>query len=87
MTPLLRPLGDTFPVVTTCPHCSYLWDGKCIVCPDGDPHPACEGCVGGRLPRPPWYRSELFIALATTVAVSVATAIIVPRVERLITKK
>jgi len=39
------------------------------------------------MPRPPWYRSELFIALATTVAVSVATAILVPRVERLITKK
>lgn len=84
--PLPRALGQTRAVITTCPHCSYLVGGTCVICEDGDPHPGCEGCVNGRLRPPPWWENELFVAISTAVVVSVATAIIVPRLEKQIMK-
>lgn len=75
-------LGETQPVVMTCPHCSYLWDGRCVICADGDPHPGCEDCVGGKLPRAPWYYNDLLLSIGTAVVVTVAVSLLVPRVER-----
>jgi len=74
-------LGQTRTPVMSCPHCSYLMEGSCVVCPDGDPHPACEDCVGGRLPPRPWYRHELVIAVTTATIVSIASAILVQQVK------
>jgi hypothetical protein len=80
-------LGAEVPVFTTCPRCSYLWEGKCIVCEDDDPHPGCEGCVGGRLPKPPWYKSDLFVGVSVAVVISVVSSLIVSRIERKLAKK
>ncbi len=84
--PVRRPLGAAVPAQATCPACSYLWEGSCKVCADGDQHPGCEGCVGGKLPSPPWYKSELIVAVSSAVVVSLAVALIVPRIERAIAK-
>lgn len=75
-------LGQTRPLFTTCPHCSILKDGECVICPEGDPHPSCEGCIEGRLPPPPWYQHELVYAIGTAVAVSVASTILITYVGR-----
>jgi len=79
-------VGDTRPVVMTCPTCSYLLDGSCHVCSPDEDHPACEGCVDGHLPAMHWYESDLAQAImagvAVSLAVSVATALLVPRIER-----
>jgi len=65
------------PVVQTCPHCSYLWDSKCVICEDGDPHPGCEGCVDG-LPEPvPWYKSDFFASIVAATVVAVVSSIVV----------
>lgn len=73
------PLGVT--PVTTCPHCAILIDGTCQVCPPGDPHPSCQDCVDGKY-HPPWYKSDLFFAIATSVVVAVASGLIISQIER-----
>ncbi len=75
-------LGQSQPAVMTCPHCSYLWEGSCRICEDGDPHPGCVDCVGGQLPRAPWYMNELLFSIGTAVVVAVAVSVLAPRVER-----
>lgn len=74
-------LGQTRTPVMTCPHCSYLVEGSCVICPNGHPHPSCEGCLDGRLPPRPWYRHELVIAITTATMVSIASAILVQQVK------
>jgi hypothetical protein len=76
--------GNTRPVFTTCPHCSILVEGTCHVCLEGDEHPSCEYCVGGRYypPPPPWYKSQLFLAVCTAVVVAVTSSLMVSRIER-----
>lgn len=68
--------------VLSCPHCSYLVEGECVICEDDDPHPACQGCVGGRLPPLPWYKTDLFVSIMTATVVSIASAIIVAQVKK-----
>jgi hypothetical protein len=84
---MIMGIGQTQPVITACPHCSYLWEGKCIVCAEGDPHPACKGCVDGQLAKTPWYKSDMFVAIVAGVAISVVSTIIVTRIERRLSKK
>lgn len=81
-----RSLGLGVTPITTCPHCSKLVDGSCVVCGPEDPHPSCENCEGGRLAIP-WYQSELFLAIVTTVAVTVVSSIILSRVQSALKKK
>lgn len=71
-----------FPAQATCPPCSYLSEGSCLVCKDGDTHPGCAGCVGGRPAPRPWYVSDFFVAMTTAVVASVAVALIVPWITR-----
>jgi len=61
--------------ITTCPHCSRLVDGSCLVCETGDEHPSCRHCEGGRYkpPKAPFYKNEIFISVATAVTVGVLT--------------
>lgn len=66
--------------ITTCPHCSKLVNGSCVVCSPGDLHPSCEFCEEGRIVMP-WYRNELVVAIFTTVVVSVASALILQRIQ------
>jgi hypothetical protein len=72
--------------ITTCPHCSKLINNSCVVCGPDDPHPSCESCEEGRLAIP-WYRSELFLAILTTVVVTVASTIIVGRIQEAMKRK
>lgn len=82
-------LGEVRPVFTTCPHCSILIEGTCHVCQEGDEHPSCAYCVDGeyRPPSPPWYKSDLFVAVAAAVVVTVASTLVVRRIERAINRK
>lgn len=82
-----QPFGATQPVITACPHCSYLWEGKCVVCVDGDEHPACTNCAGGLPAKPPWYKSDFFVSVMAGVAITVVSTIIVTRIERKLSKK
>lgn len=79
----------TVPVFTTCPHCSYLVEGTCVVCAEGDEHPSCEYCVGGKYypPGEAWYRNHVFIAVATAIVVGVTSTLIISRVEAALKKR
>lgn len=77
-----RPMGELSEprmAIVACPHCSYFRDGSCIPCEDGEAHPACEGCVGA---RPVWYRRPIVQSLATAVAVSIVTTVILNRAAK-----
>jgi hypothetical protein len=65
--------------IVTCPECSFLKSGDCVVCVDGDEHPACEGCSDGRTV---WYRRPLFVSVATAVVVSLVAGITVHQIEK-----
>ena len=67
----------TVPVITTCPHCSKLVNGSCLVCADGDPHPSCSNCVGGKHspPRRAWYKSQMVVSASTVVLASVVSTL------------
>ncbi len=76
------PLGEVTEAklaIVSCPPCSYLRDGECVVCMDGEPHPACNGCEDGDLV---WYRRPLVASIATAVVVSLIATIIVSKVTR-----
>lgn len=72
--------------ITTCPHCSKLVDGSCVICEAGDLHPSCEMCVDGQI-KVPWYRHELLLSVVTTVVVTVASTIILGAIQTKIKKK
>ncbi len=77
--------GATVPVVTSCPHCSYLVEGTCVVCDNEDPHPGCVNCVDGLPEGSPWYFHPLTLSIGSAVAVAVVVALVVPRLEKAIT--
>jgi hypothetical protein len=81
------PLAGEVPVFQTCPQCSYLRDGSCVVCEPGNPHPGCSRCEGGKPKADPWYRHPLFIGIVTATAVGVISSIVARRVERAIEKQ
>jgi hypothetical protein len=65
--------------VVTCPECSFLKNGDCVVCVDGEDHPACKGCSDGQVV---WYRRPLFVSVATAVVVSIIAGITVHQIEK-----
>jgi hypothetical protein len=76
---LQAEVASSVPVFTTCPHCSYLSEGSCIVCANGDPHPGCEDCVDGKYSpaNPPWYKSDFLRTLAASLTVSIVSMFVV----------
>ncbi len=65
--------------IVTCPECSFLKNGDCVVCIDGGDHPACSGCSDGQVI---WYRRPMFVSIATAVVVSILAGIVVHQVEK-----
>jgi hypothetical protein len=65
--------------VVTCPECSFLKNGDCVVCVSGEDHPACDGCSDGRVV---WYRRPLFVSVATAVVVSIIAGVAVHQIEK-----
>jgi hypothetical protein len=69
---------------TTCPHCSILRGGECVVCQPGEEnHPSCRHCENGVYDPPPepWYQRDLVVAIGTTIVVSVISAVIFSQVQ------
>jgi hypothetical protein len=77
------------PVFTTCPHCSYLQDGTCVVCADSDAHPGCTDCVGGQYlpPKPPWWKSQFVSSLAISVTATVISMVLVVKIQQYLSGK
>lgn len=85
---IYRSLGSTaVPAQATCPQCSYLWEGSCRICENGDKHPGCAGCTDGAPRRAPWYKSEFAVSVASATLVALAVAMLVPRIEGAIRRK
>jgi hypothetical protein len=80
----MRAVGDAWQPITSCPHCSVLVSGTCVPCKDGDTHPACENCVGGRHipPKPPWYENQLLNAIITTTVVTVVSGLFLEQIKK-----
>jgi hypothetical protein len=72
------------PAIVTCPQCSYFVEGTCMVCPNGDPHPACVGCVDGRIPPPPWYKRELVYSILIATAATITAAVTVRQLKKIV---
>jgi hypothetical protein len=70
---------DTRMAVVTCPECTYLKDGNCVVCSGPDDHPSCDGCRDGRVV---WYRRPLFVSVTTAVVVSLAAGVVVSQIKK-----
>jgi hypothetical protein len=81
--------AEVRPVFTTCPHCSYLVNGTCVVCQEGDEHPSCAYCVDGKYypPPEPWYKSQLTVAIITAIVVAVTSSIVVGQIEGAIKRR
>jgi hypothetical protein len=82
--------AQTVPQFTTCPHCSILRNGECVVCAEGDEnHPSCRHCEGGtyKPPADPWYKDEIVLAIGTAVVVSVCSALIIAAIQGGLKKK
>ena len=80
-----EPAEATRQVFMSCPPCSYLVEGSCVVCGAADQHPACQYCVAGiyQPPKAAWYKSEILLAVATATVVSVVSALLVTHLNRL----
>lgn len=74
-------VGQVTPI-TTCPHCSKLVNGTCVICEEHDQHPSCHYCVGGHYvpPAPRWYETDTARSIALTVATAAVIAVISPLV-------
>jgi hypothetical protein len=70
---------ETRMALVTCPECTYLRDGDCVVCSGPDDHPSCDGCRNGRVV---WYRRPLFVSVTTAVAVSLVAGVIVSKIKK-----
>ena len=72
--------GDvqTAAAIVTCPACSFLSNGSCVVCQTSDEHPGCDGCRDGVVI---WYRRPLFVSVVTAVSVSLLVGVIVKQVK------
>ena len=77
--PTATGLVESRMAIVTCPECSYLKGGDCVVCIDGEEHPACEGCSDGRTV---WYRRPLFVSVVTAVVVSLIAGVAVHQIEK-----
>jgi hypothetical protein len=68
------------PSVQSCPHCSILQEGECVVCDaDTAEHPSCRDCVKGKYSPPPtpWYQTYLAQSITASVVAGVITAVVV----------
>lgn len=68
------------PPITTCPHCSILVEGSCVVCGSEDQHPSCLHCRDGKY-KPPWHKNQLWTAIATATVVAVASGLIAAEIR------
>jgi hypothetical protein len=80
--PLLVDAGT--PIISACPQCSKLVSGSCVACVEGEKHPSCIDCKDGKAPVEvtPWYQTETFRLIFTTVAASVLTAVILHQMNK-----
>ena len=69
---------ETRVATVSCPDCTYLRDGSCVVCQDPEEHPSCDGCRNGQVV---WYRRPLVISVATAVVVSIVAGIVVKKIQ------
>ena len=65
-------------VASACPDCSYLMEGQCHWCENGDTRPGCTGCVDRKRPGPAWYQDTtvlvpLLVGVGTTVLGTIAS--------------
>jgi len=65
--------------IVTCPECSFLQDGDCVVCVSGEDHPACSGCSDGKII---WYRRPMFVSIMTAIVVSAVAGVAVHQLEK-----
>jgi len=70
---------ETRVAIVSCPDCTYLQDGSCVVCQDPDAHPSCDGCRDGKVV---WYRRPLVLSIGTAVVVSVLAGIVVKQIQK-----
>jgi len=77
----ITPTGqvETRQAIVSCPECTYLSGGDCVVCAGPDDHPSCDGCRDGKVV---WYRRPLFVSVATAVVVSLAAGVIVKKIQK-----
>lgn len=72
--------GSTAPVMS-CPQCSILVEGTCVICAEGDPHPSCQYCQGGTY-KPPWHQHPMTNAIITSVVVAVISGLILRQLSK-----
>lgn len=79
----------TVAAVVSCPPCSYLVEGTCVVCAPMDPHPACRYCETGeyRPPKPPWWKNELLLAIVSATVVATASSLITVRLQSMLERR
>jgi len=77
----LRATGEveTRPAVVTCPTCTYLRDGSCVVCATSYDHPSCSGCRDGEVV---WYRRPFFVSVASAVVISLIAGVAVSHIRK-----
>jgi hypothetical protein len=84
-SPQLPQLRGSVPLFQTCPHCSMLREGSCVVCEAQDAsHPSCRDCEAGvyRPPPPPFWKNDLVVSIGVAVVVSVTSALIIAGIQR-----
>lgn len=77
--PMATGATESRVALVTCPQCSYLKNGDCVVCVTGEDHPGCSGCSDGEIV---WYRRPLFVSVATAIVVSLVAGVVVHQVEK-----
>ncbi len=77
----LRATGDvdTRAAIVTCPTCTYLKDGSCVVCQTSYDHPSCSGCENGEVV---WYRKPFFVSVASAVVISLVAGVAVAHIRK-----
>jgi hypothetical protein len=71
--------AETRQAIISCPECTYLSGGDCVVCAGPDDHPACDGCRDGRVV---WYRRPMVVSVVLAVTVSLIAGVIVTQVKK-----
>lgn len=70
---------ETRAAIVSCPTCTYLTGGDCVVCEAPSDHPACDGCRDGAVV---WYRKPVVVNIAAAVVVSIIAGVVVARMKR-----
>ncbi len=72
--------GSTAPVMS-CPQCSVLVEGTCVICEPNSPHPSCQYCQGGTF-KPPWHKNPMTTAVVMSVVVAVISGLIIRQISK-----